>query len=151
MQRAARMVNVALLILIAYSVGSYAWTLWAKSKVPAAAAPVIPALAPAPQVDIAALHLFGGSSVEPGAEAANAPETPLNLTLRGVFSSDDQEAAYAIIAGPDGEEMSYGLEDELPGGAVLKAVFPDRVTLSRNGRSETLSLPRQILENKPLP
>ncbi len=65
MQRAARMVNVALLILIAYSAGSYAWTLWAKSKVPAATAPVIPAPAPAPQVDIAALHLFGESGATP--------------------------------------------------------------------------------------
>lgn len=149
MQRAARVVNGALLILIAYSAGNYAWALWAKSKTPAPA-PVASVAPPAPKVNIAALHLFGESSAEIGAEAANAPETPLNLTLRGVFSSADPEAAYAIIAGPDRKEMSYGLEDKLPGGAVLKAVFPNRVTLIRNGRSETLSLPRQMLENRHL-
>lgn len=152
-QRAALAVNVALLALIAWSVGSYAWTQWAKAKAPVALPPpVAPIAPPVPQVDLAALHLFGESSVEVGPEAAaNAPETPLNLTLRGVFSSEDQEAAYAIIAGPDGKELAYGLEDELPGGAVLKAVFPDRVTLGRNGRSETLSLPKLILINQPLP
>ncbi|RJQ49574.1 MAG: type II secretion system protein GspC [Gammaproteobacteria bacterium] len=149
MQHTAQAANIALLILIAWSVGSHAWTWWAKSRAPAAAAaPAVPAAPPAPQVDIAALHLFGESHAEPGAEtAADAPETPLNLTLRGVFSSDDPEAAYAIIAGPDGKETGYALEDELPGGAVLKAVFPDRVTLMRNGRNESLSLPRQPLEN----
>lgn len=151
-QRAALAVNVALLIVIAWSVGGYAWTWWAKPETPVAAAPVAPAAPPAPQADIAALHLFGESSAEAGPDAAvSAPETALNLTLRGVFSSENPEAAYAIIAGPDGKEMGYGLEDELPGGAVLKAVFPDRVTLMRNGRSESLSLPRQLLENKSPP
>ncbi len=149
MQRAALIVNLLLLILIAYSVGSFGWTLWTKINTPpAAAAPVAAAPPPAPAVDIVALHLFGESSAEVVIDAENAPETPLKLTLRGVFATEDKGAAYAIIAGPDGKEMSYGLEDELPGGAVLKAVFADRVMLIRNGRSETLSLPKDILAYK---
>ncbi len=151
-QRAALIVNLLLLILIAYSVGSFGWMLWTKINTPpAAAAPVVPATPPAPAVDIVALHLFGESSAEVATDAENAPETPLKLTLRGVFATEDKGAAYAIIAGPDGKEMSYGLEDELPGGAVLKAVFADRVILTRNGRNETLSLPKDILAYKSPP
>ncbi len=149
MQRAALIVNLLLLILIAYSVGSFGWMLWTKINTPpVAGAPVAPAPPPAPAVDIVALHLFGESSAEVVIDAENAPETPLKLTLRGVFATEDKGAAYAIIAGPDGKEMSYGLEDELPGGAVLKAVFADRVMLIRNGRSEILSLPKDILAYK---
>ena len=71
-----------------------------------------------------------------------APETKLKLILRGVLASNDPEHARAIIADPRGKELQYGLGDTLPGNAELSEVHPDRIILKRNGRFETLRLPK---------
>lgn len=86
MRRTVLAVNIVLLLLIAWSVAGYGWAWWKKSHAPAAVtAPAAPVIAPVPQVDLAALHLFGESSVEVGPEAAaNAPETPPGQSLLGV-------------------------------------------------------------------
>lgn len=70
-----------------------------------------------------------------------APDTTLQLTLKGVFSSKDMMHAWAIIADRMGNEDSYGIEDELPDNAILKEIFADRIILQHNGRYETLRLP----------
>lgn len=69
------------------------------------------------------------------------PETKLNLKLRGVFASPDKNQARAIIADARGDEDSYRIGGELPGGAILTEIYPDRVILEHNGRLETLKLP----------
>lgn len=69
------------------------------------------------------------------------PETRLNLKLRGVFASDDKTAARAIIADARGDEDSYSIGSQVPGGAILNEIYPDRVILEHNGRLETLKLP----------
>ncbi|WP_455366985.1 type II secretion system protein GspC, partial [Kaarinaea lacus] len=69
------------------------------------------------------------------------PETRLNLKLRGVFASDDLNAARAIIADARGDEDSYSIGSQVPGGAILNEIYPDRVILEHNGRLETLKLP----------
>ncbi|WP_455222908.1 type II secretion system protein GspC [Kaarinaea lacus] len=74
-------------------------------------------------------------------QPAVVPETRLNLKLRGVFSSDDKTAARAIIADSRGEEDSYSIGAQVPGGAILNEIYPDRVILEHNGRLETLKLP----------
>ena len=71
-----------------------------------------------------------------------APETKLQLILRGALSSDDPEHARAIIADPRGKEEQYAIGEELPGNAELSEIHPDRVILKRNGRFETLRLPK---------
>lgn len=72
---------------------------------------------------------------------AVVPETKLNLKLRGVFASRDKNAARAIIADARGDEDSYKIGSQLPGGATLSEIHADRVILEHNGRFETLKLP----------
>jgi general secretion pathway protein C len=75
------------------------------------------------------------------------PETQLNLTLSGVVASGSVTGGGAIIAAPGGVEAFYTINAQLPGGAMLKEVHPDRVVLERNGRLETLRLPKEGLGN----
>jgi len=99
---------------------------------------------------ISQLHLFGKYEVKkappPKVDVAAAPETRLNLKLRGVFASQNKDIARAIIADARGEDQSYAIGDEVPGGAILNDIFEDRVILERNGQLETLRLP---LESTP--
>jgi len=74
-------------------------------------------------------------------QPVEVPETRLNLKLRGVFASEDQDAARAIIADSRGDEDSYSIGSQLPGGAILNEIYADRVILEHNGRLETLKLP----------
>ena len=54
---------------------------------------------------------------------------------------DDASSGRAIIADETGVEASYGVGDDVPGGAKLQGVYPDHVTLTRGGVAESLSLP----------
>jgi len=99
---------------------------------------------------ISGFNLFGRFEpkkevVEP-VRPAVVPETKLNLKLRGVFASKDSNAARAIIADSRGDEDSYRIGSELPGGARLSEIHPDRVILEHNGRFETLKLPVELAE-----
>lgn len=98
---------------------------------------------------ISRLHLFGKFEKKkpppPKMEVAAAPETRLNLKLRGVFSSQDKEIARAIIADAKNDDESYAIGDEVPGGAILNDILEDRVILERNGQLETLKLPVESL------
>ena len=73
--------------------------------------------------------------------AESAPDTRLNLKLRGVFASPNPKVARAIIADAKSNEDSYAVGDSLPGGAILSQVFSDKVIIEHNGRLETLRLP----------
>lgn len=107
--------------------------------------------APRPRVDhaneIVARHLFGIATVDPAAAEGpiEAPETPLNLTLRGVVASAGSRGVGAVIADASGKDSFYLVGSEIPGGVMLREVHPDRVILERNGRFETLTLPRAAL------
>ncbi|WP_455217901.1 type II secretion system protein GspC [Kaarinaea lacus] len=90
-------------------------------------------------------HLFGQKTAAPVAvsKVTEAPATRLNLKLRGVMASSDQGSARAIIADSKGEENSYAVGAELPGNAILKEIYPDRVILEYRGRLEMLQLPKE--------
>ena len=76
----------------------------------------------------------------------DAPDTSLNLQLTGVVSSEDASAGWAIIAASRGEGKAYYVGDAIDntGGAVLHAVYENRVILNRAGRLETLRLPKDV-------
>jgi len=145
---AETLVEALLVVAIAAAAADLAWRL-----VPAAgdeAPPVAPS-APGEVGDggpDAARHaLFGeseGGDAGGGAEVTDAPETTLQLVLRGVIATGNAATSRAIIAGRDGEK-GYSPGDDLPGGAVLERVFEDRVLLRRNGRFEELRMPRSDL------
>ena len=93
-------------------------------------------------------HLFGQiqkSSPVTVAKVTDAPDTRLNLKLRGVLASDDPALAMAIIADGKGKEDAYALGAKLPGNAVLKEIYADRVILEYRGRLEALRLPKEAI------
>ncbi|HHH44869.1 MAG TPA: type II secretion system protein GspC [Gammaproteobacteria bacterium] len=157
--RLVQVVNGALIVWLAWLLAGLSWALLpgdnrgVPQQQPAAVAPA-PAVQRAPRIDerqIAGWHLFGeaGKDKPVKPSAVNAPETRLKLTLRGVFAeSGDSSAgsARAIIGDPRGKENSYAPGDPLPGGAKLAEIYPDRIILERNGRFETLRLPKKIMK-----
>lgn len=93
-------------------------------------------------------HLFGEAVNTPQALKApvNAPETKLNLTLRGIVSSDIPDASLAIIQNNDQKtEQHFLVGASVFGLATLEKIHVDRVILQRNGRYETLRLPEERL------
>lgn len=109
-----------------------------------AAQPQAPAVARA--IDTAVIanaHLFGAPPVAPVANAANAPRTTIPLVLSGTLAEPDPKAGLAILGPNANSVLVYAVGDNVPGGARLHAVYPDRVLLERNGALESLMLPRQ--------
>ncbi|MCA1798990.1 MAG: type II secretion system protein GspC [Xanthomonadaceae bacterium] len=137
-------VSVALVILIAWTAAGLTWSLLSPQA--PAAGPVAMRAGPAepmPDPDrIASRSLFGSAEDAPVQTTIDAPETRLNLTLRGISASADAAYARAVIAGSDGKERVYAARDEVPGGAVVHEIHADRVILNRRGTLETLRLPR---------
>lgn len=92
---------------------------------------------------VAAAHLFGKVELvkQKAEKPVDAPETRLNLKLRGIYAASDEEAGLALIASGSGAEKLYKVGDSLPGNSELASVYPDRVMLRRAGKYETLRLP----------
>lgn len=95
-------------------------------------------------VDVVNAHLFGKAALQVDKGPITAPVTRLRLNLNGVFASDDPKLAMAIISDSSGEQKYYRIGDAVPGGARLHAIYPDRVILDRQGKLETLKLPREV-------
>lgn len=137
-------VNAALLGLLVLVLARATWFVVALNT--PALPPRLPPVAatPAqPTTSLASWHLFGNAlpQADPRLVAQPSRETTLKLALRGVFALGDPAAGRAIIADESGGEADYGAGDTLPGGATLKGVYPDHVTLERAGALESLSLP----------
>ncbi len=95
---------------------------------------------------ISQAHLFGRYQQKSAPEAVNtdAPETRLNLVLKGLLAATPMEHASAIIAiGKRGKEDIYGIGDKISG-ATIREIHTDRVVLERNGRYETLRMPKDF-------
>jgi len=84
---------------------------------------------------LATRNPFETSAVE---AAIDAPETQLDLTLVGLFSSDDPFGGSASIRTPDNRVNHFRLNDEVLPGVSLDRILSDRVVLSRNGKQEIL-------------
>jgi len=101
-------------------------------------------------------HLFGKEDPQAKAKPVpkkiiEAPTTPLALTLQGTFLGKSKtEGSFAIISSSDDEQAMYQIGDEIPGGATLYSVEPFRVILERNGRHESLALPRPSMDEESL-
>lgn len=86
-------------------------------------------------------NIFGVSDKVTVQKQTKAPETRLNLTLKGVLAAIPMQRASAIIAqGKSGKEDIYGVGDKIPGGVLIKEIHPEYVVLDRNGQLETLKL-----------
>ncbi len=86
-------------------------------------------------------NIFGVSKKAASQKQTKAPETKLNLTLKGVLAAKPMNRASAIIAqGKSGKEDIYSVGDRVPGGVLIKEIHSDYVVLERNGQLETLKL-----------
>lgn len=93
--------------------------------------------------EISNAHLFG-TFQQSATKTANtdAPETRLNLVLKGVLATTPMEYGSAIIsAGKNGKEDTYSLGDKISS-ATIKEIYADRVILERAGKFETLRMPK---------
>jgi len=102
---------------------------------------------PPPPGGLARWHLFGQVQIvrEVPPVPISAPDTKLNLKLHGVIASDRKDSAGAIIEDGAGSQQYYAIGEQLPHGAELKEVHPDRVILLRNSQYETLRMPATTL------
>ena len=91
---------------------------------------------------LTAANIFGVSEkAAPVKKKTTAPETKLNLSLKGVLAATPMERASAIIAkGKAGKEDIYSIGDKMPGGVEIKEIHAEYVVLERNGQLETLKL-----------
>ena len=138
--------NLALGALLLWLGVRLVWLLVAANPVatPAGASAPGPTAPVEIQTPLASWHLFGNAlpAIDPRRSSQAAPETASRLRLHGVYSSDDPTQGRAIIADEQGQERSYQVGDELPGGVRLAEVYPDRVMLRNGVALETLKLPR---------
>jgi len=96
-------------------------------------------------VDLATLtnaHLFGAPPALKQ-DGANAPQTSMPLVLTGIIAGNDPQNGLAILGQSAQTAKVYAVGDGVPGGAKLHSVYNDRVVIDRDGRLESLSLPRQ--------
>lgn len=150
-RHAAFVVSLVLVVMLGHGLARLTWQIVGPPP-PAAMATAVPGTGDAPDPGtvgpkdharaISALSLFGEPGSEPQVVTAPEPvqETPLNLRLGGVLYGGG--GGIALIAEAGGPESRYRPGDSLPGGARLERVLPRQVILSRSGREETLTLPR---------
>ena len=155
-RRLSVLVTLLLTLLVANALARLTWMLLpapqqtAMATLPAVKSPARGASAAPAKVSVSRieqLHLFGEAAKSPPktvAKVVDAPDTRLNLKLHGVLASSDPANARAIIADGKGMEDAYAVEDKLPGNAVLKEIYADRIILEYRGRLETLRLPKQV-------
>lgn len=148
------LVTLLLILMLAQSLALLTWDLLPKQEIEEANLPVASTSSSAQAggnsqnlvKQISQWHLFGEvqkASPTTVAKVTEAPDTRLNLKLRGVLASSEPETARAIISDGKGVEDAYAVEDKLPGNAVLKEIYADRVILEYRGRMEALRLPKE--------
>lgn len=91
---------------------------------------------------LAASEAFGALDTA-AVDDSDAPDSRLDLKLRGVIAAAEARYSRAFIANSDGQDRAYAIGAQVPGGALVHAIHPDRVVLSRSGSLETLRLPRE--------
>jgi general secretion pathway protein C len=135
--------NGGMLLLLTASLAQWTW-LMIKPPLPplVIAPPPPPAAANAFSLQpLLAAHLFGQVSQElTGRRLDNLPISSLNLVLAGVIASGAGGYALISVNGQAQEPFAVGQTITITGGAVLQAVYPDRVVIRRNGALESLLL-----------
>jgi general secretion pathway protein C len=145
--------TAVLVIAIAYQLATLTWTLVPGST--PTGAPAVQRSNPGVEAsrDFSALtdsHLFGEAdqrAIQVVPAVVDAPDTTLSLTLTGILAIDTGgSTGEVIISANRGPEHNYRVGQTIEGadGATLHSVYADRVLLDRNGRVETLRLPKEL-------
>jgi general secretion pathway protein C len=145
----AKVVTLLLGLWLVYMLANFSWQVWQalQDKEPLKVPPIAVTESQAKPVNIQqikAAKLFGDNSapvtiVEQ--DELDAPITRLKLTLRGVYSTEEEQLAGAMIEA-NNEQKVYRVGDRIPGatGLRLHRILADRVILSRSGKYETLMI-----------
>jgi general secretion pathway protein C len=146
-QRLAMVASVLLIVACAYVLVQITWLFFPQEEeqqqnVQRKSVPVSRAQ---PQQDnfrnLTSANIFGVSETVAVKQQAKAPETRLDLSLKGVLAAKPMTQASAIIAqGKSGKEDIYGIGDKIQGGVSVKEIYSEYVVLERNGQEEILKL-----------
>lgn len=152
LDRVALVAAAVLVILLGHSLAGLTWSLLPQSRqTPPTSIVNIGAAVRNPSTPeyqrIAQLSLFGKAQAETArATPIDAPDTRLDLTLRGILFNSDDEMARAIIASTGHPDEHFRTGQQVRPGVTLDRIYPDRVILLREGQYETLRLPEERLE-----
>jgi len=139
-----RPLNLLLMLLVAWLVIRLLWLgLMPADSIlqPAALAQTSPTVQRPAYAPLSGQHLFGVfAEKQLVSHYVDAPETSLNLLLRGIVSGETDQDGFAIIRNSKGKEAVYRVGRDLPGGGEVRGIFQDRVVLFRDGQYETLRL-----------
>ncbi|MBF0626194.1 MAG: hypothetical protein HQL82_15485 [Magnetococcales bacterium] len=159
--RIATVLNIILVLAMGWSLARLTWQ-WLEDA-PGIPAPTlageqaaVPAAGDVDSGALARMTLFGGGgevasgsseqlpmAVDP---ALNLPETSLEIQLFGIiFAGDLRTGARALIRTQSAGELSYPVGAILPGGARIRDILADQVVIEREGRLETLRLPKSAM------
>ncbi len=132
-------IRVVLVLVVAFVGANAFWFFTAGPEpLPVAVENTLPAERVGADVDaLQAMNLFGTPAAAPREPTTEViQETRLSLVLVGVFVADEAEASSALIARSGAKPELYSIGDQLPGGATLIEVFPDRAVIRRGGARE---------------
>jgi len=141
-------VMVVLVIAIAWQLVQLTWLLLDRGPAPQTAVMPPPMnIAPVRSgVDIQSIvnaHLFDVPAADTPANAADAPETQMNLVLSAVFAYADPTRGLAIIGESAQSAKVFAVGSMVRPGTRLHSVYIDRVILDRGGSLEALALPKR--------
>ena len=94
------------------------------------------------------IPLFG--DYLPNPSDATIRQSSLDIELAGIMYSVNPNQSQVLIRVSGGEESTYGIGDELPGGALIKQINEKGIVVLYHGALESLSLPKnELLFDKP--
>ncbi len=151
LERASRIVPrvlaFVLVVAIAWQLVQMVWLLLEREpahEMQIAPPPASVTSAPRNAVNVQAIvdaHLFDVQE-QAVVDAAEAPQTQMNLVLAGTWASEDPQQGFAFIGESANTAKMYGVGTAVSRGTVLHSVYPDRVILDTGGKLEALMLPR---------
>lgn len=140
--------SAVLVAALAWQLADVTWRLLPETEAPATVAMASTSRAPqdsgdsaaAPAMRVAGMHLFGTPPAnEPAPEVTEAPETQLDLTLKGLFVAWDGGGSAIISVGGRAEDV-YVVGDTLVGDTTITAIRRDGVIIRRGGSPEVLRM-----------
>lgn len=147
-QRLAVTLTVLLVVLVAWSAAQLTWLLVPEPDT--GRPPIQESVQPANSRDdssdraeaIRHWHLFGQAEELDGDQdaPADAPETRLDLELRGIIHTPDTGQARALIDGGDSNKQAYAVDESIRNNVHVEAIYSDRVILQRGQAYEALPL-----------
>jgi general secretion pathway protein C len=94
-----------------------------------------------------AFDVFASRAGAPADPAGDAPETRLNLVLRGVRTGASPQDGSAVIESPGQAQRALPVGAEIADGVRLVEIYSDRVIINRRGARETLYLREEARRN----